>query len=178
MNKVKSEDPIAYAAMSAYTDRIFQPPEQAMSENRIIDQALALLEGRMRKPLETTPFSAPAAVKDYARLKLREYPYEVFACPFLDNRHRLLAYEEMFRGTIDGASVHPREVVRAAMQVNAAAVIFAHNHPSGVAVPSASDLKITQRLKEALALIDARVLDHVIVGENEAVSLAETGAIW
>jgi DNA repair protein RadC len=96
---------------------------------------------------------------------------------FLDNRHRVIDYRELFRGTIDGASVHPREVVRSALDLNAAAVIFAHNHPSGVAEPSQSDLRITQRLKDALALIDVRVLDHLIIGEGEGTSLAERGLL-
>jgi DNA repair protein RadC len=101
----------------------------------------------------------------------------VFACLFLDNRHRLIEYEELFRGTIDGASVHPREVVRRALRANAAAVIFAHNHPSGVAEPSQSDLRITQRLKDALSLVEVRVLDHVIIGDGQGTSLAERGLI-
>ena len=106
---------------------------------------------------------------------LRHYPYEVFACLFLDNRHRVIEYEELFRGTIDGASVHPREVVRRALEHNAAALILAHNHPSGVAEPSDADRSITRRLSEALALVDVRILDHFIVGEGEPLSLAERG---
>ena len=121
--------------------------------------------------------ASPEATRDYLKLRLRGYPYEVFAGLFLDNRHRVIGYQELFRGTIDGASVHPREVVRAALKVNAAAMIFAHNHPSGVAEPSQSDLRITQRLKEALALVDVRVLDHFIVGDGEGTSLAERGLI-
>jgi DNA repair protein RadC len=95
----------------------------------------------------------------------------------LDNRHRVIAYKELFRGTIDGASVHPREVVREAMHWNAAAVIFAHNHPSGVAEPSQADIRITQRLKDALALVEVRVLDHIVIGEGEGASLAERGLL-
>jgi len=110
-----------------------------------------------------------------AWLKLR--PYEVFAALFLDNRHRVIAVEELFRGTIDGASVHPREVVRRALAHNAAALIVAHNHPSGVAEPSAADLALTRRLADALALIDVRVLDHFIVGDGEPLSLAERGLL-
>ena len=105
------------------------------------------------------------------------YPHEVFACLFLDNRHRLMAFEELFRGTIDGASVHPREVVRRALAHNAAALILAHNHPSGIAEPSAADTRITERLRQALSLIDVRVLDHLIVGDAEVTSLAERGLI-
>lgn len=119
----------------------------------------------------------PRRCGDYLRAWLGRYPYEVFACLFLDNRHRVIASEELFRGTIDGASVHPREVVRRALAHNAAAVILAHNHPSGVAEPSAADVAITRRLRDALALIDVRVLDHLIVGETTPVSLAERGLV-
>lgn len=121
--------------------------------------------------------TSPAATRAFLKLRLYGSPQEVFACLFLDNRHRVICYEELFRGTIDGASVHPREVLRRVMQTNAAAVIFAHNHPSGVAEPSQADLRITQRLKEALGLIDVRVLDHVIIGDGEGTSLAERGLL-
>ena len=106
---------------------------------------------------------------------MSDYPYEVFAAVFLDNRHRVSAFEEMFRGTIDGTAVHPREVVRACLRHNAAAVIFAHNHPSGVAEPSESDRAITCELREALALVGVRVLDHFVVGTDSPVSLAQKG---
>ncbi|MFN3713791.1 MAG: RadC family protein [Alcanivoracaceae bacterium] len=106
---------------------------------------------------------------------LRRYPHEVFACLFLDNRHRVLAFEELFRGTIDGAAVYPREVVRRALDHNAAALILAHNHPSGVAEPSEADRSITRRLVEALGLVDVRVLDHLVIGDGHWVSLAERG---
>ena len=119
----------------------------------------------------------PRRCGEYLRAWLARYPYEVFACLFLDNRHRVIAAEELFRGTIDGASVHPREVVRRAIAHNAAAVILAHNHPSGVAEPSAADVAITRRLRDALALVDVRVLDHLIVGEATPVSLAERGLV-
>jgi DNA repair protein RadC len=103
--------------------------------------------------------------------------HEVFCCLYLDKRHRLIQFEELFRGTIDGASVHPREIVKLALQRNSAAVIIAHNHPSGVAEPSQADEFITQRVKEALALVDIRLLDHIIVGDGACVSLAERGLI-
>jgi len=119
--------------------------------------------------------TCPEQTRDYLQSRLSGYPQEVFACLFLDNRHRVVEYEELFRGTIDGASVHPREVVRRAIIHNAAAIILAHNHPSGVAEPSQSDSRITLRLKEALALIDVRVLDHIVVGSGEVVSMAERG---
>lgn len=119
----------------------------------------------------------PGDTRNYLKARLRAYPHEVFACLFLDNRHRIICFEELFTGTIDGASVHPREVVRRAIYHNAAALIFAHNHPSGIAEPSHSDRLITQRLKDALALIDVRVLDHIVVGDAEVVSFAERGLI-
>ncbi len=119
--------------------------------------------------------TSPDATRQYLKARLRALPHEVFACLFLDNRHRIIAFRELFRGTIDGASVHPREVVREAMRCNAAAVIFAHNHPSGVAEPSQADLRITQRLCDALDLVDVRVLDHFIVGEGNGTSFAERG---
>jgi DNA repair protein RadC len=126
---------------------------------------------------ESDVLSSPEATRDYLKLKLYGLPYEAFLGLFLDNRHRVIRIEELFRGTIDGASVHPREVVRKVIETNAAAVIFAHNHPSGVAEPSQADLRITQRLKDALALIEVRVLDHLIVGEGRGTSLAERGLI-
>lgn len=119
----------------------------------------------------------PAACAEYLRARIIAYPYEVFACVFLDNRHRVIAFEELFRGSIDGASVHPREVVRRCLAHNAAAVIFAHNHPSGVAEPSQADCDITHELKRSLALIEVRVLDHFIVGAGQPVSLAERGML-
>ena len=113
----------------------------------------------------------------YLTACLRAYPHEVFGCLFLDNRHRVIAFEELFHGTLDGASVHPREVVKRALAHNAAALIFAHNHPSGVSEPSRADEQITLRLKEALALVDIRVLDHFIIGDGRALSLAERGIL-
>lgn len=121
--------------------------------------------------------TSPDATRRYLAARLRGERREVFACLFLDNRHRVLAYEELFFGTVDGASVHPREVVRRALDHNAAALILAHNHPSGVAEPSRADENITYRLKEALALIDVRILDHLIVGDGEITSLAERGIV-
>jgi DNA repair protein RadC len=123
------------------------------------------------------PLESPAATRAFLVAELRDRPFEVFCCLFLDNRHRLIAFDELFRGTIDGASVHPREVVRQALHRNAAAVILAHNHPSGVAEPSQADELITHRLKDALALVDIRVLDHLIVGDNRCTSFAERGLL-
>lgn len=119
---------------------------------------------------------SPQQTRQFLSAQLGDYPHEVFACLFLDNRNRVIAFEKLFFGTIDGASVYPREVVRMALKKNAAALIFAHNHPSGVAEPSAADEQITRRLKDALALVDIRVLDHFVVGD-EVVSFAERGLL-
>ena len=109
----------------------------------------------------------------WRRLRLSERPNEVFVCLFLDTRHRVIAVEELFHGTIDGASVHPRVVVQRALESNSAAVLFFHNHPAGVAEPSQADLRITERLKNSLALVEIRVLDHVVVATEGTVSFAE-----
>ena len=122
-------------------------------------------------------FTRPQLVKDYLQRQLRHRSHEVFAMLLLDAQHRLIKYCELFNGTIDGASVYPREVVRQALDANAAAVIFAHNHPSGVAEPSQQDRHITQRLQDALGLVEIRVLDHMIVGEGAVTSFAERGLI-
>lgn len=121
--------------------------------------------------------SSPADTRDFLTSQLKHYPHEVFACLYLDNQHRPIRFEELFRGTIDSASVYPREVVRSALKHNAAAVILAHNHPSGHTEPSRADAQITQRLKAALALVDIRVLDHLIIGDGPALSLAEHGLV-
>ncbi|MCU7812867.1 MAG: DNA repair protein RadC, partial [Candidatus Thiodiazotropha sp. (ex Notomyrtea botanica)] len=114
--------------------------------------------------IQTDTLSSPQETRRYLQAKLRHYPHEVFSCLFLDNRHRVICFEELFRGTIDGASVHPREVVKRSLEHNAAALILAHNHPSGVAEPSQADRQITAHLKQALALVDIRVLDHIVIG--------------
>ena len=118
----------------------------------------------------------PTLIREYLLSRLRDYPYEVFACLFLDNRHRVIQYEELFKGTIDGASVYPREVLRRAIHHNAAALILSHNHPSGITEPSQADIRITQKLKQALSLIDVRVLDHFIVGDDVS-SFVEQGLL-
>jgi DNA repair protein RadC len=140
--------------------------------------ALELSRRHYREALRAGPaLNAPANTRQFLTAQLRDRPYEVFCCLHLDNRHRLIHFEEVFRGTIDGASVHPREVVRQALRYNAAALIFAHNHPSGVAEASQADELITRRLRDALALIDIRVLDHLIVGDNSCLSFAERGLL-
>ncbi|WP_434149574.1 RadC family protein [Methylocaldum gracile subsp. desertum] len=144
-------------------------------------QLQAVLEMARRHLKETlrrgSALTSPDLTRRYLAAQLRSHPHEVFAALFLDNQHRIIEFEELFRGTIDGASVYPREVVKKALSFNAAAVIFAHNHPSGIAEPSEADKHITQRLKQALSLIDIRVLDHFIVGDGEAYSFAEHGLI-
>ena len=121
--------------------------------------------------------SSPQTVRDYLRTKLAEREHEVFVTLLLDSQNRLIEYVELFRGTLAQTSVYPREVVKRALESRAAALILAHNHPSGVAEPSTADERITQRLKEALALVDIRLLDHLIVGEDGCVSLAELGRL-
>ncbi len=121
--------------------------------------------------------TSPEATRAYLTAQLRGYSYEVFACLFLDNQHRVILLEELFRGTIDSASVYPREVVKRALFHNAAAVIFAHNHPSGVNEPSQSDRQITEKLKQSLQLFDIRVLDHFIIGDGQPYSFAEHGVL-
>lgn len=141
-----------------------------------LQAAMEMARRVMDEPLrQGDPLRSPEDTRAYLRSRLGTYPHEVFAGLFLDNRHRVIRYLELFRGTIDGAAVYPREVVRQALEFNAAAVIFAHNHPSGVAEPSQSDISLTRRLKEALGLVDIRVLDHMVVGHGEVISLAERG---
>ena len=119
----------------------------------------------------------PRKAGDYFARRLRSLPHEVFACMFLDNQHQLLAYEELFTGSLDGAEVHPREVLKNCLKYNAAAVIFGHNHPSGNPQPSAADRAVTARLKQALALLDIRCLDHFIIGDGPPTSMAELGQL-
>ncbi len=142
-------------------------------------QLQAVLEMAGRHMLEGlqkgSALASPQDTQRYLLHRMRDYPQEVFSCLFLDNKHRILAFEEMFHGTIDNASVYPREIVRRALQYNAAALILAHNHPSGDPEPSVADRAITAKIKAALALVDVRVLDHCVVGDNRCVSFAEMG---
>ena len=123
------------------------------------------------------PLESPEDTRRYLQACLRDRPYEVFCCLFLDNRHRVLAFEELFRGSLSGTAVYPREVVKRALALNAAAVILVHNHPSGLAEPSRADEALTEALKEALGLVDIRVLDHLVVGDGETVSFSERGLL-
>ncbi|MEZ8368904.1 DNA repair protein RadC [Vibrio splendidus] len=146
-------------------------PFKTSELNELLERAAEALAAKYKR--EGT-FTNPTNVKEYLKLKLGAHDREVFAVMFLDNQHQLISFEELFFGTIDAASVYPREVLKAALNHNAAAVVFAHNHPSGIAEPSQADRRITQRLVDALKLVDIRVLDHIVVGEN-CVSFAEKG---
>ena len=149
------------------------PAKRAQFE-AALEIARRSLEERMKAGSALT---SPGAVRDYLRLRLGGLPHEVFVCIFLDAQHRTVKTEELFRGTLTQTSVYPREVVKAALAANAAAVIFAHNHPSGAAQPSQADELLTRNLKDALALVDVKVLDHFIVAGNQAISFAERGLL-
>lgn len=164
--------------MSANRESCSATPGLGHRRYGLIQAALELSRRHFQQEAAAGPLlGSPAATRVFLVARLRDLPYEVFCALFLDNRHRLIAFDELFRGTIDGASVHPREVVRQALSRNAAAVILAHNHPSGVAEPSQADELITLRLRDALGLVDIRVLDHLIVGDSRCVSLAERGVL-
>lgn len=150
-------------------------PELDATDRQLIAEAIRCLEARYQ--VQGDVLTSPETTRDYLKLHLYGLAYEVFAVLYLDSRHRVIQYRELFRGSIDGANVHPREVVKECLHWNAAAVILAHNHPSGVAEPSQADLRITQRIKQALDLIDVQVLDHLIVGDGIGVSLAERGLL-
>lgn len=144
------------------------------SEDRVVEVARDIAGRRTRRG---DAMSEPAIAMQFFQDKLAGLEREIFAASFLDTRHRLIEYQELFQGTIDGAEVHPREVARRALAINAAAVIVAHNHPSGVAEPSAADRAVTCRLKQALALIDVRLLDHIVVAGGSTVSMAGKGLV-
>lgn len=143
-----------------------------------VQAAMELARRHLQEQMQTgSPLTTPQATHRFLLAQLRDRPYEVFCCLYLDNRHRLIAFEELFRGTVDCAQVHPREVLRQALLHNATAVIVAHNHPSGVLEPSPADDFITRRLKDLLALMDVRIVDHVIVGDSQCYSFAEHGLL-
>lgn len=145
-----------------------------MSRAAVIEQALQLLATEVQG---ANALTSPAVVKDFLRLKLGDRPHEVFAVVFLDSQHRVLAIEELFRGTLSQTSVYPREVVKEALARNAAAVVLVHNHPSGSAEPSRADEVLTNTLRQALALVDVRVLDHLVVTRTSVLSFAERGLL-
>jgi len=163
-NKVRSEEPAAYLS-GDHPD---------FTEDEIIDSAQSIIKKRLTNAQE--PLTSPKVTGKYLQVLLAASEHEIFGMLSLDNRNRPIAFHELFRGTIDGASVYPREVVKQALQDNAAAVVFAHNHPSGVTEPSQADIRITERLTRALGTIDVRVLDHFVVGEG-ITSFAEKGLI-
>jgi len=159
-------------------DTFCQQPGMGPSKFAQLQAALELTKRHMLETLQRSDcLTSSALTRNYVRSRMRAYTREVFLCLFLDNQHRVIAQEELFYGTIDGSMVHPREVVRRSLHHNAAALIFAHNHPSGVAEPSQADISITRRLKNALALIDIRTLDHLVVGDSDVTSLAERGLL-
>lgn len=141
-------------------------------QENVIREAIGILEERIRS---TPAFERPASTKEFCRLQLATKKDEVFGCMFLDTKHRLIAFEILFRGTVDSSKVYPRVVVRRALELNASAVVFTHNHPSGNPTPSRDDMTITNRLKDVLSLVDVRTLDHIVVGTEGTVSMAELG---
>ncbi|WP_427500906.1 JAB domain-containing protein [Methylomonas sp. MED-D] len=168
--------------MSSYSHIGFIATEEAgqylthrpVSSDEILAMANRLIR---RKFARGRAITSPLEAAAFLPAQMAEYEHETFWALFLDNQHRILAFEKLFTGTLASASVYPREVVKRALQLNAAAIIFAHNHPSGTALPSQSDRDITRKLKEALALIEVAVLDHFVVGGDEVTSLAELGMI-
>lgn len=164
--------------MDAELEAVMQVSGMGLAKAVQLRAARSLAERYLAEPLERGCIvSDQAGAAEFVRLRLGGRRQEVFACLFLDSQHGVLAFDELFFGTIDGANVHPREVVRRALERNAAAVILVHNHPSGVAEPSDADVRVTRRLSEALALFDVRVLDHLVVGAREVVSLAARGLL-
>ena len=164
--------------LCAERQAVCRTPGLGSAKYALLQASLELARRHYAELMEAgPPLANPRATRDYLRARLRDRDHEVFCCLFLDNRHRVIAFDEVFRGTIDGASVHPRDVVKLALARNAAAVILAHNHPSGIAEPSQADELITGRLRDALALVDIRVLDHIVVGDGACVSFAERGLI-
>ena len=155
-----------------------EPGNYLISKPVTIDQLCNITSDLLAQHFELgEALTSPAKSFGFLQAKLALMEHEVFGCLFLNSQNQVLAYEELFRGTIDAASVYPREVIKRALHQNAAAVILCQNHPSGTPEPSQADQSITNRLKEALALVDVRVLDHVVVGGSESVSFAERGLI-
>lgn len=149
--------------------------EQSREDDAVVRHAIRILERRLRKAEIT--LGSPSEVRRFLTLKLADRDHEVFVALFLDTQHRLIAYEELFRGTLAQTSVYPREVIKVALRHNAGSVIFAHNHPSGVAEPSRTDEMLTNALRDALALVDVLVVDHFVVAGTSTVSFAERGLV-
>jgi DNA repair protein RadC len=164
--------------LAADRQRFCREPGLGLARYAELQAAVELARRQLSETLRAGPsLASPRATRDFLSSELRDLEHEVFCCLYLDKRHRLIQFQKLFRGTIDGASVHPREIVKLALQHNSAAVIIAHNHPSGIAEPSQADEMITQRVKEALGLVDIRLLDHIVIGDGVSVSLAERGLI-
>lgn len=167
---VKNETPAEYKVEKPKAKRVTK--NKVEKENEIIEQALQILAERIKR---SHVMSSPDATRNYLKISNAKYESEIFRALFLDNQHGLIADEVLFYGSISQCGVYPREVVKRALELNAAAVIFSHNHPSGVAEPSGADRQITDRLVKALDLIDVRVLDHIVTGGSDSVSFAERG---
>lgn len=160
------------ADLPSFSQRLGLGPAKFAQLQAVLEMGRRHLAERLKRD---SALESPQAVRDYLKARLRHELHEVFGCLFLDAKHRVIEFEALFHGSIDGASVYPRQVVKRALAHNAAAAILVHNHPSGVAEPSQADRMLTERLKEALALIEVRVLDHFIVGDGEPLSMAEFG---
>lgn len=160
------------ADLNAFCRPLGLGPAKFTQLQAVLEMGRRHLAERLRRD---SALESPQAVRDYLKSLLRHEPHEVFGCLFMDSKHRMLAFEVLFRGSIDSASVYPRQVVKRALAHNAAAVIFCHNHPSGITEPSEADRTLTQRLIEALELIEVRTLDHFIVGDGEPFSMVEHG---
>ena len=166
------------ALLTADAERLCRHRGVGPARYAALQAALEIARRHHLEVLHAGPaLTSPHLARDYLLAQLRDRDHEVFCCLYLDNRHRVTGFEELFSGTIDGASVHPREVVKRALARRAAALILVHNHPSGVAEPSHADELITARLRDALALVDIRVVDHLIIGDGVCVSLAERGVL-
>jgi DNA repair protein RadC len=176
MTNKKSIFPISTRNLSGFVREPEEPgvySASRVSEDQIIESAKRIIANRMRRKSEA--MTSPTLVKDFLIMHFADAQAESFCVLYLDNQHRLIDIEELFHGTIDGASIYPREVVKAALTHNAAAVTFSHNHPSGFCQPSSADEFITKRLKDALAMVDIRTLDHFIVAGTEVYAFSENG---
>ncbi|MCF3192511.1 MULTISPECIES: RadC family protein [Pseudomonas] len=160
------------ADLRAFCRHLGLGPAKFSQLQAVLEMSRRHLAERLRRD---SALQSPQAVRDYLKSLLRHEPHEVFGCLFMDSKHRMLAFEVLFRGSIDSASVYPRQVVKRALAHNAAAVIFCHNHPSGISEPSQADSLLTQHLIKALDLIEVRVLDHFIVGDGQPLSMVERG---
>jgi DNA repair protein RadC len=166
------------ALLAADVAALTESPGLGAAKYVQLQAVLEIARRALRERLDRgSALSSPQAVRDYLRLKLQDRPHEVFGVVFLDAQNRVLAVEELFRGTLTQTSVYPREVVKRALAHNAAAIIFAHNHPSGIAEPSRADEALTTALRQALALVDVKVLDHFVIGGGMAMSFAERGLL-